>query len=148
MTTAANRKLFETMLTALGTKDFDTFEACLTEDILFEWPFAVMEGFPHERRGARWFRESLEASWQDFAPYNYRIETVHDLASPDQIIAEYSSHSIYLPTGEPYSNKYISVLDFADGRITRWREYLNPQVIARVVGASAVWTDTGGAKTA
>lgn len=140
MTTPANRQLFETMLGALGRKDYDRFEACLAGDVLLEWPFPVMAGFPLEQRGARWFRDSLEASWKDFAPYNYRIEAIHDLADPDRLIAEYSSHSTYLPTGEPYSNKYVSVVDFAGGRITRWREYLNPQVIARVVGGEAIWS--------
>lgn len=141
MTSPANRHLFETMLSALGAKDFDRFEACLAENVLLEWPFPVMDGFPLEKRGAHWFRQSLEKSWEEFAPYAYRIEAIHDLTDPDSLVAEYSSHSTYLPTGEPYSNKYVGMIDFADGCITRWREYLNPQVIARVVTGKATWND-------
>ena len=147
MTSSANRQLFETMLTALGRKDFDTVETCLADDVIFEWPFPVMEGFPVEHRGARWFRAAMETSWRDFDDYAYRVEAIHDLADEDRLIAEYSSHSRYLPTGEDYSNRYISVFDFAGGRITRWREYVNPQVVARVLGEGASWSEEGGART-
>jgi ketosteroid isomerase-like protein len=145
MTSEANRTLFVTMLDALGRKDFDRFEACLADDVLLEWPFPVMEGFPLEARGARWFRESLEASWVDFAPYAYRIAAIHDMADPEALVAEYTSHSTYLPTGQPYENAYVAVIEFADGRISRWREYLNPQVIARTLAEGSSWSADKGA---
>lgn len=148
MTSTANRDLFVAMLTALGRKDFDTVENCLAEDVVFEWPFPVMDGFPAEHRGARWFRQAMEASWRDFADYAYEIEMIHDLAQEDSLIAEYSSHSRYLPTGQPYSNRYISIFDFAGGRITRWREYVNPMVVAQVLGQGASWSEDSGARTA
>ena len=144
MTTPANRALFLKMLNALGTKDFDTFQACLADDVLLEWPFPVMEGFPAEARGARWFRDSLEASWADFAPYAYRVVAIHDMADPNALVAEYTSHSTYLPTGLPYENGYVSIVDFADGRITRWREYLNPEVIKRTLAPGAAWSADAG----
>jgi uncharacterized protein len=148
MTTTANRSLFEKMLTALGTKDFDTFEACLADDVRLEWPFPVMDGFPVEHRGARWLRDALELSFRDFTPYAYTIEAVHDLSDDDRLIAEYTSHSRYLPTAQPYSNRYISVFDFANGRIVRWREYVNPKIVAQVLGDSAEWSETEGARRA
>ncbi|AGH48652.1 hypothetical protein G432_04625 [Sphingomonas sp. MM-1] len=141
MTSPANRALFVRMLEALGTKDFDGFQACLAEDVLLEWPFPPMAGFPTEARGARWFRENLEASWADFAPYAYRIAAIHEMADPDRLVAEYSSHSTYLPTGRPYENAYVAVVWFEGGRISRWREYLNPEVIARTLAPGAQWRD-------
>lgn len=147
MTDGANRELFITMLTALGQKDFDAFEACLAEDVLLEWPFPVMEGYPLEQRGARWFREVLEVSWRDFDPYAYRIEAIHDMAAGDMLVAEYSSHSRYHPTNAPYSNRYVSIVEFADGRISRWREYLNPMVIATVMGAQEWSAEASGPVT-
>lgn len=146
MTSSANRDLFVTMLTALGRKDFDEVEHCLAEDIQLEWPYPVMDGFPVEHRGARWFLDALQASWRDFDDYAYRIEVIHDLAEDDQLIAEYSSHSRYVPTGLPYSNRYISVLHFADGRITRWREYVNPRIVAQTLGEGASWSEDSGAQ--
>ncbi|MBN8839429.1 MAG: nuclear transport factor 2 family protein [Sphingomonadales bacterium] len=139
MTDPANVALFERMLGALGTKDFDAFEACLADDILLEWPYPVMDGFPTEQRGARWLRDALEESLRHFTPYAYRIAVIHDMADPGKLIAEYSSHSEYLPTGAPYANTYISLFEFAGGRITRWREYVNPQVVERALGRQATW---------
>lgn len=141
MTARANHDLFHKMLTALGTKDFDTFEACLAPDVLLEWPYPPMEGYPTEQRGARWFRDMLEVAWADWEPYKYTVETVHDLTEQDRLIAEYSSHSRYNPTGAPYSNRYIAVLDFAGGQIVRWREYVNPVTIAKIMGDQSEWTD-------
>ena len=146
MTSSANRDLFVAMLTALGRKDFETVESCLAEDILLEWPFPVMDGFPLEHRGARWFLDAMRTSWRDFDDYAYRIEAIHDLAAEDQLIAEYSSHSRYLPTGLPYSNRYISIFDFTDGRITRWREYVNPRIVAQILGEGASWSEDSGAQ--
>ncbi|AYJ87736.1 nuclear transport factor 2 family protein [Sphingomonas paeninsulae] len=145
MTVEANRDLFVTMLNALGRKDYDTFEACLADDILLEWPFPVMDGFPTEHRGARWFREALETSWVDFDPYAYQIEAIHMLTDPGTLVAEYSSHSRYLPTSTPYSNRYVSVVDIANGRIVRWREYVNPSIVAAILGQKAVWKESSGA---
>ncbi len=130
MTSQTNRELFVRMLTALGKKDYDTFEAALAKDVLLEWPYPPMAGFPAEKCGARWFRNVLEMSWVDFDPYNYRIEAIYDLADPDRLIAEYTSHSRFIPTGRPYSNRYIAVVDFANEEIIRWREYVNPTIIA------------------
>lgn len=141
MTAPDNRALFLRMLDALGTKDFDTFEKCLAEDVRLEWPYAVMEGFPVEARGAAWLRASLEASFASFTPYAYRMVALHDMADPDSLIAEYTSHSIYLPNGKPYANAYISLIEFAGGRITRWREYVNPQVVERALGLGATWQE-------
>ena len=140
MTSSANRDLFVAMLTALGRKDFETVESCLAEDILLEWPFPVMDGFPLEHRGARWFLDAMRTSWRDFDDYAYRIEAIHDLAAEDR------SHSRYQPPGLPYTNRYISIYDFTDGRITRWREYVNPRIVAQILGEGASWSEDSGAQ--
>lgn len=144
MTDKANTDLFVTMLTALGQKDYDTFEAALAPDVLLEWPFPPVEGYPTQQRGARWFRDVLEESWVDFDPYNYRIEKLHDMADPDCLIAEYTSHSRYIPANKPYSNRYLGIMDFAGGKIVRWREYVNPKVISDTMGDNAVAGEAAG----
>lgn len=62
-----------------------------------------------------------------------------DMAADDMLVAEYTSHSRYILTNTPYLNRYISVVQFTDGKISRWREYLNPQVITNVLGEQAEW---------
>jgi ketosteroid isomerase-like protein len=144
-TSPSNREMFVHALEALGCKDFDAFEVYLDENLLSEWPYAVMEGFPTEVVGARRLRTMLETSMATFSSYAYRIIEIHELIDPNRLIVEYSSHSTYLPRGTPYSNRYISVVFFHDGKIVRWREYLNPKVIIDALGADFVWEEAQGA---
>ena len=146
MTSIANREVFLRMLEALGSKDFDTFQSCLDDDLLCEWPYVVMEGFPTELRGARRLRDALETSFTTFAPYDYRVIELHDLVDPDRLVAEYSSHSTYLPNGKPYSNRYVGYFEFKAGRITRWREYVNPLIVRDTLGPGFDWQEGRGAQ--
>ena len=145
MTTAANRDLFVRMLVALGSKDWDAFEACLADDLQCEWPYVVMAGFPTELTGGARLRKMLETSLQTFAPYAYSIEVIHDLADPDRLIAEYTSHSSYLPRAVPYSNRYVGIVAFRDGRVNYWREYVNPLVVLEALGPGFTWSEDKGA---
>jgi uncharacterized protein len=145
MTSAANRELFVRMLSALGTKDYDAFEACLDDKILCEWPYRVLEGFPTEMVGGRRLREALQTSLEAFTPYNYRITEIFDLAAPNRLIAEYSSHSTYLPRNVPYSNGYVGIIEFRRGKVTRWREYVNPLVVLEALGPGFKWEEGQGA---
>jgi uncharacterized protein len=148
MTSAANRELFVRTLAALGTKDWDTFESCLDEDLLSEWPYVVIEGFPTQMRGGRKLREQLEVSLQAFTPYAYRILAIHDMADPDQLVAEYTSHSTYLPRNVPYSNRYVAFVEFSNGKVSRWREYVNPKVVLDTMGPGFTWEENRGARFA
>jgi ketosteroid isomerase-like protein len=144
MTAPSNRDVFIRMLTALGSKDYDTFEDCLDPELVCEWPYVVMEGFPTEMRGARRLREALEVSFTQFEPYAYRIIEIHSLEDPDRLVAEYSSHSRYLPTDKPYSNRYVGIFGFRDGRISTWREYVNPLIVLETLGSGKNWSEDRG----
>ncbi len=145
MTAPANRDAFVAMLEALGRKDYDGFERHLDPDLVCEWPYVVMKGFPTQMSGARRLREALEVSWVTFTPYRYRIQHLHDLADPDMLVAEYSSHSTYLPRNAPYENLYIAVVRFRDGKVAHWREYVNPLVTLEALGPDARWDESRGA---
>jgi ketosteroid isomerase-like protein len=144
---ARNRAAFVAMLAALGTKDFDTFERHLDSDVLCEWPYPPMDGFPTEMSGARTIRQCFERDMGAFTPYNYTIQKVYSTDDPAVVIAEYSSSSTYLPRNVPYGNKYVGIMTFRDGKIITWREYVNPVPIQKVVGADQAWSEDGGRKT-
>jgi ketosteroid isomerase-like protein len=123
------REIFVRMLGHLGRKEFDAFEACLTEDFVQEWPYKPLPSMPDSLSGARAVRDLIEKGMSDFTPYAYQIHSIHDLMEPDALIAEYSSHAHFRPRNVAYSNCYISVLRFRNGRICYWREYVNPLII-------------------
>ena len=146
MTSPANRDVFLRMLNALGRKEFDAFESCLDPELRCEWPYVVMAGFPTEMHGARRLRDALEVSFATFAPYSYQIVELHELADPDRLIAEYTSHSRYLPRDVPYSNRYVGIFEFRNGLITRWREYVNPLMVLDALGPGYEWREATGAE--
>jgi ketosteroid isomerase-like protein len=67
---------------------------------------------------------------------------------PDTLVAEYSSHSRYLPTSIPYSNRYVSVVQIKNDRIVRWREYVNSTIVAAVLDQKALWKESSVATVA
>ena len=148
MPSATNRKVFVDMLTALGHKDYDAFQRHLDPEIVCEWPYRVVEGFPTELKGAQRLRDALESSLKVFTPYNYEIVAIHALAQPNGLIAEYTSHSRYLPRDVPYSNRYVGILEFRNSLITLWREYVNPLVVLEALGPGFTWTEGRGVERA
>jgi len=129
-----NRKIFESMLDHLGKKEFDEFEKYLAIDFVQEWPYTVSAEQPPRLHGAHQLREFIEIGTSTFDPYNYRIHRYYECLDPDELIVEYSSHTRYLPRDKAYSNFYLGIVRFSKQRITFWREYLNPSVVAEALG--------------
>jgi uncharacterized protein len=125
----ANKALFIRLLGHLGRKEFDQFEACLHQQFVQLWPYKPLPTLPDRLEGPQLVRSRIELGMSDFDDYAYSIEIIHELLDPQVLIAEYSSHSRYRPRNVPYSNRYISVLRFADGRLLSWTEYVNPLII-------------------
>jgi uncharacterized protein len=60
---------------------------------------------------------------------------VHHSPSTSSVVLEYSCEGKVVPTGQPYGNRYISVVIIKDRRVTEWRDYLDPlRVFAALEG--------------
>src|ERR1700682_3170916 len=60
---------------------------------------------------------------------------VHPSPSTSSVVLEYSSDGRVVATGQPYSNRYISVVVIKDRKVTAWRDYLDPlRVVAALEG--------------
>jgi ketosteroid isomerase-like protein len=125
----ANKALFLKLLGHLGSKEFEAFGKCLGEDFVQEWPYLPLASLPNVLKGREALIELMQRGMADFDPYRYTIDAVHEMLDPQMLVAEYRSHSVYHPTGLPYSNRYISVLRFGNGKLVHWVEYVNPLVI-------------------
>ena len=55
--------------------------------------------------------------------------TVHGPTPSGVIAAEYKSNGL-TKTGKPYPNVYAAFFEVRDGKVSRWREYFNPDVVA------------------
>jgi hypothetical protein len=69
------------------------------------------------------------------------LDRCHDLAVHHDIktgvvVLEYASEGRVVPTGAPYTNRYISVLTITDRKVTHWRDYLDPVAVFDALGCS------------
>lgn len=124
-----NIQIFETMLGHLGRQEYTECGRYLAPDLYADWPYIPAPGCPEHIVGRDALLAFFKGGMDGFEPYSYRIEHIHPMLDPAQVIAEYSSHSRFLSNGRPYSNRYCAILRFSDGLITYWREYVNPETI-------------------
>ena len=124
------------ILRRLGTCDFDGVREMLAPAFVQEYPYRPTPDSPDRIEGPEPFLEFCRRGMTAFAPYAFRIDALYETTDIRIVIAEYSSHTRLLATDTPYSNAYVGVFIFDDDSLlSLWREYLNPQVIAKVFGA-------------
>lgn len=136
----SNIELFKTMLSYLGSRDYESCARYLSHDVHADWPYRPMPTIPDRVTGRdhliAYFRGQSEGSQteglDEFTPLSYEIENIHELLDPNVLIAEYSSHAQHIPSGKPYNNKYVGIMKFNAGQICYWREYVNPAVIYEI----------------
>ena len=131
-----NSALVTEILRRLGTADFDGVREMLSPAFVQEYPYRPTPESPDRIDGIEPFLEFCRAGMTAFAPYAFRIDALYETTDTRIVIAEYSSHTRLLATDAPYSNAYVGVFIFDDDNLlSLWREYLNPQIIAKVFAA-------------
>ena len=131
----SHHQVFRSMLEALGRKDWDAGFALMTEDVLCDWPYKPIPDMPSEMQGRDTIREFFANGQEPFDGLNYQIDRIYELLDPDLLIAEYRSDSRHRDSGIPYRNAYLGILRFRDGKVSYWREYINPQTISELFAA-------------
>lgn len=133
MSADAEETLVATALTRLGTLDVDGVVELVTDDLLLELPFRA-DGGPRRMEGerAKNFIRSLPSLFSAL-PMNDIV--VHGKLPSGQVVAEYKSDGV-THDGRPYPNAYVGFFSFRDGRICRWREYFDPNVVAQAFPVS------------
>ena len=109
----------------------ETFVQMFAEDGVMEFPYAL----PTPRRVEG--REALAAHLNFLA---CRIEFLnvsdvikHQTGDPDVCIIEFSGFGRSVATGEPFEQRYISVIRVRDGYIAHYRDYWNPLAVLRTM---------------
>ena len=107
----------------------ETFLQMFAEDGVMEFPFAL----PSPRRVEG--REALAAHLASLAG---RIEFLnvsdvvkHETGDPQVCIIEFAGYGRSLTTGEPFEQRYISVIRVSDGHIVHYKDYWNPIAFLR-----------------
>ncbi|MEZ5166548.1 MAG: nuclear transport factor 2 family protein [Acidimicrobiales bacterium] len=122
---ATNRATFMAIMDAITRGAYGDLGSLVAEDLVFDLPYgpSFMPN-PVEGRDA-WMAMSTQ-TFAMFSSFVQHVDEVYDLADPDWLIAEYHSDATVAHNGNAYRNRYIGVLQFRDGVVSRWREYHNP----------------------
>ncbi|MBX7482764.1 nuclear transport factor 2 family protein [Qipengyuania qiaonensis] len=109
----------------------------MSDDISFEFPYAL-PGSVTELTG--------KVALADYLPRVGELITVETLillraiVAPDKrsAVLEFAAKAYANETGARYDQDYISVIELRDGRISRYRDYWNPQVLIAALGDAAI----------
>ena len=112
--------------------DVAAFPDMFAEDGVMELPFAP-PGFRTRLEG----RDAVVAHLQ-MATKLIKLGTMsnvvtHETSDPDVVIVEFEGSGQGLATGEPYEQRYVSVIRVRDGEIVHYRDYWNPIAVLRTL---------------
>jgi ketosteroid isomerase-like protein len=116
-----------------GFVDGEDYFDLLADDVVFEYVISV-PGYPKRVEG----RQNIVDLYSDYDSFlavrgadNLRVyrDTVASV-----VILEYEVHGESVQTGNPYDNRFVSIITIRDGKVTRWRDYLDPVAVFEATG--------------
>ena len=122
MSANPNVEILKRAFDAIGRADVDALGELYAEDYAIEFPYA--KPAPSRVEGLATVQEYLRGAFQRFR-FTLTITDVHEV-EPDFLIAEYTSAGEMLPEHRPYTNAYVGLWRFRDGRVSFTREYYDP----------------------
>ena len=133
------------------TPGAESFRNMVAVDGVVEFPFAP-PGFSSRLEGRDALVAHLTAVGGRVEFDNISEPLIHHTTDPEVLILEFEGSGRGVTTGEPYEQRYISVVRLRDGHIKHIKEYWNPLALLRTLKGSAqvealaagVWPSLGG----
>jgi uncharacterized protein len=124
MTTIGAPEWFIRALESLRAGDVDGFLAMYDDDAVHEFPFAP-EGRPGRLEG-----KSAIAEYMKNLPARVKFDSFDDVRvrqAGDELIVEATGHGTRPGSGAPFHMQYVWFITHEDGRVSRFRDYMNPR---------------------
>ncbi|SMO81781.1 nuclear transport factor 2 family protein [Paracoccus laeviglucosivorans] len=107
----------------------------MTDDVSFEFPFALPDGLTVIEG---------KAALADYLPKVGALFTIEAMVLDRAILSADGRHAVLEFTGKAHANKdgarydqtYVSVIDIEGGLISRYRDYWNPLVVLSATGGA------------
>ena len=110
----------------------------MAEDFVMEFPYA-RPGMRPRIEGRTAVVSYLMTVGEGLSVDSFDNVVVHETGDPEVVIVEFEAHGRALKVGEPYDQRYISVIRTRDGRMVHYRDYWNPlQGLKAQLGSAAV----------
>ena len=115
------------------------------EDYSTFWPTNVIVGVRHLRARLPQVRQGAAKRHRPLR----QLRRLHDIHTADNlrvyrdpeasvVVLEYEVHGQAVQTGRPYNNRFVSIITVKDGKVTHWRDYLDPIAVFDAAG----WPNT------
>jgi len=105
----------------------------LADDVVFEYVISV-PGYPKQVEG----RQNIIDLYSDYDSFMTvsSADNLHVYRDPaaSVVVLEYEVHGESVQTGRPYDNRFVSIVTIRDGKVTRWRDYLDPVAVFDATG--------------
>jgi len=105
----------------------------LADDVIVEYVISV-PGYPKRVKG----RKRVINLYSDYDSYmsvqsadNLRV--YHDPKASVAVL-EYEVHGKSVQGGRPYDNRFVSIVTIENGKVTKWRDYLDPIAVFDALG--------------
>ncbi|MDY0969224.1 MULTISPECIES: nuclear transport factor 2 family protein [Sphingomonas] len=117
--------------------DASSFVEMMAEDGVMEFPYSPA-GLPTRLEGRAAIATHLMGLSEIIAFDRMGAAVVHPSTDPNVVIIEFEGFGRGVATGEPYDQRYVSVIRTAGGRIVHYRDYWNPLVVLRATKGAAL----------
>jgi AcrR family transcriptional regulator len=118
------RATVQTLFEAVSLADGQALRPLLADDVLMELPFAIPP-FPSAKSGGDAIASGIKGGSRIFTSFRLTPLTFYPSPETNSIVVEAASEG-QLTKGGTYSNQYVFIFKFANGKIVLWKEYFNP----------------------
>jgi ketosteroid isomerase-like protein len=126
------QELVERVHTLFLAGDVDGIAGLVAEDVVIENPFAPA-GHPARVEGRESFRDRLAARMGGSIRFDRFADVAwHQSTDPEVVVVEFELHG-RIPD-HAFTRRYIQVVRVRDGQVIHWRDYFDPQAMARPAG--------------
>jgi ketosteroid isomerase-like protein len=120
-----------------GFADGEDYFDLLADDVVVEYVITV-PGYPRQVAG----RQNIIDLYRNYDEY-MAVHTADNLRvyqdpKASVVVLEYEVHGESIQTGRPYNNRFASIITVKDGKVTHWRDYLDPIAVFDAAG----WPNT------
>lgn len=139
--TTAKPTIADMLIGALGARvdpAAKSFVEMMSDDFVMEFPYA-RPGMPTRVEGRAAVLAHLVKVGGDVSVDSASNLVVHETLDPEVVILEFDGHGRSVRTGEPYEQRYISVIRARGGKIVHFKDYWNPiQGLKAQLGSAVV----------
>ena len=116
-----------------GLADGEDYFDLLADDVVFEYVISV-PGYPKRVEG----RQNIIDLYSDYDVFMTvrsadNLRAYRDPAA-SVVVLEYEVHGESVQTGRPYNNRFVSIVTIKNGKVTWWRDYLDPIAVFDAAG--------------